>query len=113
MNDAPLAKFPAEIRDAHARWLAARDADALDRVITAIVARHLPGRVPGEPLPALRDTDRLVEDLGYDSLAIAEIVFFIEDLYGLALSNQDLRSIRTIGELRDFSRDRIAALAAT
>ncbi|MFH1496418.1 MAG: acyl carrier protein [Verrucomicrobiota bacterium] len=112
MTDASLAHFPPDIRQAHARWLATHDPDALDLVIEAVVARHLPGREPGQPLARLDDSARLIDDLGYDSLAIAEIVFFIEDLYGVAISNQDLRSIRTIGELRGFTRQRIAAPAA-
>lgn len=109
MTEQPLSKFPAEIQQAHERWLAERDVDALDRVIVAVVAHHLPSRMQNQPLAALKDGDRLMEDLGYDSLAIAEIVFFIEDLYGVALATDDLRSIRTIGELRAFTRASIAA----
>src|SRR5690606_13690852 len=50
MNPGRLSAFPADIREAHARWLADRDLDALDRVILAIVAFHLPSRTRDEPL---------------------------------------------------------------
>lgn len=107
MSTAPLAKFPDHIREAHDRWLQTRDAADADRVILAVVAHHLPSRSPKDPLADLPDGARLVEDLGYDSLAIAEIVFFIEDLYGVAISNDDLRAIGTIAELRVAVRSKI------
>lgn len=113
MINASLAKFPSEIQQAHERWLNGRELAALDAVLLAVVAYHLPSREQHEPLPALDDSAQLIADLGYDSLAIAEIVFFIEDLYGVALTNEDLRSIRTIGELRSFARAKIAGPATT
>lgn len=111
MNSDRLSAFPADIREAHARWLADRDLDALDRVVLAIVAFHLPSRTRDEPLVHPQDSARMMEDLGYDSLALAEIVFFIEDLYSVTISNQDLRDIRTIAELRSFVRAKVASLA--
>lgn len=104
----PLASFPPAVREAHARWLAARDPAALDSVVLAIVAHHRPGPArPAEPA-ALADSDRLVADLGFDSLALAEIVFFIEDLYRVTISNADLATLVTVADLRAYVRARIA-----
>lgn len=109
----PLAKFPPEIRDAHDRWLAHHDDHALDRVVLSIVAHHLPSRIPHDDLTQPPDSARLIQDLGYDSLAIAEVVFFIEDLYGVTVTNQDLQGLHTIAQLRSFVRTKVSAPCPT
>ncbi len=103
-----LTSYPPDIREAHTRWLNEHDLDALDRVILAVVAFHLPSRTQHEPLVTPPDSARLMEDLGYDSLAVAEIVFFFEDLYAVTISTQDLRAISTIAELRTFVRNKVS-----
>lgn len=108
----PLATFPAPVREAHARWLDARDLAALDTVVLAIVAFHRSDRASAEASGSpekLPDSARLIEDLGYDSLAMAEVVFFIEDLYKVAISNGDLRDLRTVADLRAYIRAKVAA----
>lgn len=108
-SPSPLASFPAAVRDAHARWLDARDPDALAAVVLAIVAYHRPGRARLENPDYLPASARLIEDLGFDSLALAEIVFFIEDLYKVSISNDDLRRIATVADLRAFVLEKVAA----
>jgi acyl carrier protein len=98
---APLARFPAGVRDAFARFLAVGDLDALDTVLFAVVRDFLPKKNPvaAGPLP---DNARLIEDLGFDSLAIAEIVFFMEDLFSIKISNAEIQQVGTVGQLRAF-----------
>lgn len=105
----PLASFPPEVRDAHARWLAERDPAALDVVVLAIVAHHRTSRARSPE--AMPETARLIEDLGYDSLTLAEIVFFIEDVFQVTISTEDLRKIATIADLRAYIRAKVAAPA--
>jgi acyl carrier protein len=104
----PLSSFPPAVRDAHARWVARGDHAALDAVVLAVVAYHRPGRDPaaGDDLP---DSARLIDDLGYDSLALAEVVFFVEDLFKVTISNADLAGIATVADLRAYVRAKVSA----
>jgi len=106
-ND-PLARFPADVREACAHFLAAGDAAALDTVLFAIVCDFMPKKNPA-PASPLADNARLIEDLGFDSLAIAEIVFFMEDLFLIKISNAEIQQVGTIGELRAFVPRKLAS----
>ncbi len=108
---APLARFPANVRDAFAHFRAVGDVEALDTVLFAVIRDFLPRKNPvaAGPLP---DNARLIEDLGFDSLAIAEIVFFMEDLFLIKISNAEIQQVGTIGQLRAFVLHKFAAARA-
>ena len=95
---AQLRRFPVEVRDAYARFCTAGDVAALHLVVLAVVRDYMPR--PDES--ALTDELRLIEDLGYDSLAVAETVFFLEDLFAVRIENKELVQVRTVGQLRSF-----------
>jgi acyl carrier protein len=109
----PLSSFPPSIKEAHATWVTKHDQAALDRVIMAIVAYHRPGRDQAGHSDPMPDNARLMADLGLDSLALAEIIFFVEDLYTVAISNEDLKSIETVADLRAFVRAKVASQRVT
>jgi acyl carrier protein len=113
VKSGPLDKFPAAVRDAHARFLATGDIDALDTVVLAIVRDHQPAEARAATPAAPPDSALLIGDLGFDSLALAEIVFFIEDLYQVSVSNEELMRITTVGELRGFIRIKVASSGAS
>jgi acyl carrier protein len=105
-----LASFPSSVKDAHQRWLSTRDIGALDAVVLAVVAYHRPNRSQTVDADTLPDSCQLIADLGYDSLALAEVVFFIEDLYSISISNEELLGLRTVADLRGYVRTKITAL---
>lgn len=105
----PLDKFPQAVRDAHARFLATGDVNDLDAVVLAILRDHQPAHARAATPSDLPDSARMMGDLGFDSLALAEIVFFIEDLYSVSITNGELANVTTVGELRGFIRLKVAA----
>jgi acyl carrier protein len=101
--EALLRHFPEEVRGAFVRLRETGDPAAADTLVLAIVADHMP-----HPEAELVDSASLVADLGFDSVAIAEMVFFIEDLLQVNVSNAEILRVRTVGELRAFVRTKLA-----
>ena len=92
------ARLPAAVLEAFQRYRTQCDPSALQEVVIAAVVDYRPSATG--PQAAVSDRTRLVEDLGYDSVAVAELVFFIEDLFDLAITTDDIRDVSTIGDLR-------------
>lgn len=78
------------------------DFSQLPAVIFGIVERYVdPGLRPQLSAPGVEDL-RVVEDLGLDSLTIMEIVMLVEEVALVTISNNDLRELRTLGDIKNF-----------
>ncbi len=97
-QSSPLARFPAEVIAAFQRYRTSGDTDAVEAVVIAAVVDFRP--VTAAASQPITDGMRLLEDLGYDSVAVAELVFFLEDLFEMTITNDDILAVSTIGELR-------------
>jgi len=84
-------------------------------------AEHVPAVVIGvierfvEPdlRMKLKDADddlRLIEDLGIDSLTMMEIVILVEDVLQMTINNDELRNLRTVGDVKTFIDCKIRGL---
>jgi 3-hydroxyacyl-[acyl-carrier-protein] dehydratase len=84
-------------------------------------AEHVPAVVIGvierfvEPdlRMKLKDADddlRLIEDLGIDSLTMMEIVILVEDVLQMSINNDELRNLRTVGDIKTFIDCKIRGL---
>lgn len=61
----------------------------------------------------LKDADddlRMIEDLGIDSLTMMEIVILVEDVLQLSINNDELRNLRTVGDVKTFIDCKIRGL---
>jgi acyl carrier protein len=112
-SPAQLARFPAAVHDAYRRFFTSGDASGLPIVVEAALIDFLPKRPGSSRSQPLDDRARLIEDLGYDSLAIAELVFFFEDLFKVTITTQEIRNVSTVGELRAFVARKLAATKAS
>ncbi len=103
--------LPAAARAAYGRFQAGGDPAELDPVLLAILEDFIP-RTPAVPLAERPGDSRMIDDLGFDSLAITEVVFFAEDLFGISISNEEIIQVRTLDDLRGFIRGKVAVRAA-
>lgn len=110
---AQLANFPEEVRAAYRHYQTHRDNDSVQLIVLAALRDFLPKDSAFNRTDPLRDEHRLIEDLGYDSLAVAEIVFFVEDLFQVTIANHEIKAIATVGSLRDFVGRNLAAGSPT
>jgi acyl carrier protein len=102
--EALLRHFSEEVRGAFVRLRETGDPAAADTLVLAIVADHMPDKTV-----VLVDSAALMADLGFDSVTIAEMVFFLEDLLQVNVSNAEIIRVRTVGDLRAFVRLKLAA----
>jgi len=56
------------------------------------------------------DATRLMEDLGIDSLLMVEIVMMIEETLSLSIENEELRNLRSIGDVKAYLDAKIKGL---
>jgi acyl carrier protein len=100
----PLCDFPEEVREAFRRLRETGDPAAADTVVLAIVAEHMPRK--GVPIS---DQSALVADLGFDSFAITEMIFFVEELFEVSISNAEILGVSSVADLREFVRAKLAS----
>lgn len=70
-------------------------------IVVGIIKRYLEPEARTRIDTAQPDT-RLMDDLGIDSLTMMEIVILVEETLGVAFDNEELREIRTFGDLQSF-----------
>ena len=102
--------LPEVARAAFHRFQARGDPSELDPVIFAILEDYIPCD-SATPLAGLPGGTQLVADLGFDSLAITEVIFFTEDLLGISISNEEIIQVRSLDDLRGFIRRKVAVRA--
>lgn len=102
-----LRRLPPSATQDFVRFRTQGDEEALTRLIIAVLTDHSPDKA--KAVTAWGPELRLIEDIGFDSLAIAETVFFVEDLFQISISNEEIMQVQTMGELRNFVKAKVAA----
>lgn len=59
--------------------------------------------------PSSLDPDVPLDKIGVDSLSFIEFMFKIEEEFGVSVSNEDLKSVRTLSNLERYVAAAIAA----
>jgi 3-hydroxyacyl-[acyl-carrier-protein] dehydratase len=78
------------------------DVTQLPAVIFGIVERYVDPALRPQLTSAGVEDLRVVEDLGLDSLTIMEVVMLVEEVVLVTISNNDLRELRTLGDIKTF-----------
>lgn len=78
------------------------DVSRIPAVVLGILSRFLePEQRPKLAGPC--DGLRLTDDLGVDSLTMVEVVMLVEEVLLIKIDNEDLRDLRTIGDVKAYA----------
>jgi len=96
-----LRRCPEGTFEAALQYRKTKNPELVPEIVLGIVERFI------EPEMRLKlqegdDSLRLIEDLGVDSLTMMEIIILVEETIGVNFDNQELREIRTIGEVKTY-----------
>ena len=86
-----------------------RDPELVPLIVMGIIERF----VEPDVRPILRegnDQIRLLEDLGIDSLLMVEIVILVEETIGIHIENEELRTLRSVGDIKAYLDAKIKGL---
>lgn len=106
-NLTKLNGYPVAVQEAYKRYLLDNDNHALLTVVLGSLEFMLP-HPPAQALVDMPESTRLMEDLGADSLALTELVFLLEELFEVSITNDELVGLRTLGDLKRFSLGKLA-----
>lgn len=86
-----------------------RDPELVPTIVLGIIERF----VEPDMRPAIREADdntRLLEDLGIDSLLMVEIVMMVEETLAIQIENEELRNLRSLGDIKAYLDAKIKGL---
>ncbi|MDD3180924.1 MAG: phosphopantetheine-binding protein [Opitutaceae bacterium] len=96
-----LKRCSAATYEAAAQFRKTGNTEHLPAIVLGIIERY----VEPDLRAKLKDPDddlRIIEDLGIDSLTMMEIVILVEDVLQMSINNEELRHLRTVGDLKIF-----------
>ncbi|MGH8018741.1 MAG: phosphopantetheine-binding protein [Opitutaceae bacterium] len=86
-----------------------KDPALISTVVLGIFERFL-DPAAAQKLKEPDDDLRVMEDLGLDSLTLMEAVILIEEVVQISINNDELRNLRTIGDIRVFIDHKVRGL---
>lgn len=72
----------------------------MDEKIIGLIAEKL-----GKKKELIKLESRLVEDLGADSLDVVELIMTFEDEFGVALPDEDVAKMKTVGDIITYIKN--------
>ncbi len=104
-----LKRCSAQAVEAAVRYRSTKEVELVPTIVLGIIERFLePGAV--ERLRQADDDVRVIEDLGLDSLTLMEAVILIEEVVQISINNDELRSLRTVGDIKVFIDHKVRGL---
>ena len=88
--------------DAALQFRATRDPALVPAIVIGIIERFTEPDLRPKLHAENLDDIRLIDDLGVDSLTMMEIVILVEEVLQVQIRNEELRDLRTIGDIKIF-----------
>lgn len=87
------------------------NAELLGDVVMGIIERFVEEGLR-EKLRNASDDIVLIDELGLDSLTMVEIVLAVEDATGASIDNEEVQSLRTLGDVKKFIKNKMDSESA-
>lgn len=104
-----LKRCPPQTLEAALEYHRSGDLSQLPLIVMGIIERYVEPEAK-EIIRAGKDETRLFEDLGIDSLLMVEIVILVEETLDLQIENDELRNLRTLGDIKLYLRYKVQGL---
>jgi len=104
-----LKRCPPQTIEAAVAYRQNKDWELVPTIVLGIIERF----VEPEVRPTVRennDSTRLFEDLGIDSLLMVEIIMLVEETLDISIENEELRGLRTLGDIKSYLDCKIRGL---
>ncbi len=104
-----LKRCSAATYEACAQFRKTGNTEHLPAIVLGVIERY----VEPDLRAKLKDADddlRIIEDLGIDSLTMMEIVILVEDVLQMSINNDELRHLRTVGDVKTFIECKVRGL---
>jgi 3-hydroxyacyl-[acyl-carrier-protein] dehydratase len=99
---ASLKRCPPEAVEAAVAFRKTGDTSQINVIILGLVERFMePELRPKLHQPGADDL-KILEDLGVDSLTMVELVMLVEETLAFTVDNNELRGIKTVGDIKRF-----------
>jgi acyl carrier protein len=96
-----LKRCSAATLEAAVQFRKSHDVAQVPVVVIGVIERFVEPSLRAK-LKEADDELRMVEDLGIDSLTMMEIVILVEDVLQMQINNDELRNLRTVGDVKTF-----------
>ena len=96
-----LKRCSAATYESAAQFRKTGNTEHLPAIVLGIIERYIEPDLRGK----LKDADddlRIIEDLGIDSLTMMEVVILVEDVLQMTINNEELRHLRSVGDVKTF-----------
>lgn len=104
-----MRRCPQSSIDAALRFQTERDPALAPAIVMGIIERFAEPHIR-EKVRAADDATRLFDDLGIDSLMMVEIVMTIEQVMQVSAPDEELRTLRTLGDVKKYMDAKIRGL---
>ena len=101
-----LKRCPEGTFEAAVKFRETGDASLVEPIVIGIIKRYLEPEMRPK-IDEATDNTLLMEDLGIDSLTMMEVVILVEETLGVSFDNDELREIRSYGDMRDFMTSKV------
>jgi 3-hydroxyacyl-[acyl-carrier-protein] dehydratase len=102
-----LKRCPPEAVEAAVSFRKTGDTSQLNTIILGLVERFMEPELRPKLHQPDADNMKILEDLGVDSLTMVELVMLVEETLGLTVDNNELRGIKTVGDIKRFAAAKV------